>query len=126
MVPAAPTKSKRSAPPTRMSAWRILHWKSRGANHWPIRSGSVHARNTRSRGASSTRVITISRSRDQIVSPVVIVVLLLQVVVQAVEPLVPRPSRVLGPPGHVVERRGAQAARPLLRVAAARDEARAL
>src|SRR5262249_30815588 len=45
-----------------MSISRVSFWNPSGENHRVICLGSVHAWNTRSRGASITRVSTISRS----------------------------------------------------------------
>src|SRR6185436_7260810 len=53
---------KRQAPPGRRSnSWKVLV-KPAGPHHRARRSGSLNASNTRSRGASMTRVVTISRS----------------------------------------------------------------
>src|SRR5262245_26952729 len=49
-----------------MSIARVSFWNPSGENHRVICLGSVHAWNTRSCGASITRVITISRSSAQV------------------------------------------------------------
>src|SRR5690242_16944148 len=57
---------KRQRPPGRMSISRVSFRNPLGENHWVICWGSVQAWNTLSRGASTTRAITISRSSAQV------------------------------------------------------------
>ena len=58
-----------------------------------ISAGSVHARQTRSRGASKTRVIVISRA---------------EVLIEAVEALIPVAAVLGDPVGDLLERRALQ------------------
>src|SRR5690606_4487549 len=58
--------SKRHMPPTRRSMACVTQLNPFGPNQCGRCSGSVQARYTSSRGASNTRVRTISRSRDQV------------------------------------------------------------
>src|SRR5918999_1651008 len=88
-------------------------------------SGSVQARNTRSRGASKIRVIRTSRSAVATGS-VMVCSFRAQVRVESVHPRLPRALARLHPLDGLVERFGLQAARPPLRLAAADDQARAL
>src|SRR5215212_5408628 len=109
-----------------MSASLIVVMNPRGPNHFAKCSFSVHARKTRSRGASNTRERTISRSRAHACSPLLpsaMVVLLFLVGLQVtqvfgklVEALFPRAPRVLGPRRHLLERFRSQPTRPTLRI----------
>src|SRR3954447_12434592 len=78
-------------------------------------SGSVHSRQTRSRGASRTRVIVKPRRTSLIEPPL-----------HGVEALLPEAAVGLEPLGRVGQRRTAQARRAQLRGAAAFDQAGAL
>src|SRR5574341_162459 len=99
-------------------------------------SGFVQAFQTRSRGASMTRVITTSRSDGVVyaVTPTLAAVTMLllrflEVLEIAIEPLkarLPEAAVVLRPVGDLLEGGRLEPARPELRFAAARDQARAL
>src|SRR5262245_6722111 len=54
--------TNRQTPPGRKSIACVVVVKPFGPHHRPTRLGSVHAPHTSSRGASKTRVMTISRS----------------------------------------------------------------
>src|SRR6266540_341867 len=95
------------------------------------------ASNTRSRGASKTRVMTISRSDGVVMVsfllPLPPIALLLssslelvQVLVKPVVGLFPEPPVPLGPLGNLLERSRLQAGRPPLPLPAPRDEPGAL
>src|SRR5205823_3935905 len=77
------------------------------------RSGSVHSRHTRSRGASKTRVIVVPGS-------------LMQTLVEAVEASLPEATVRLEPVGRVLQRRPLQVRGPELRRPPARDQPRPL
>src|SRR6185503_6615116 len=104
--------------------------------HFVMCSAFVQQSNTNSRGASTTRVTSISVSDGvaKLVVPVlwavvIVVLLLLQVLEVVVEPFVariPEAAVVLGPLGDLLERRRLEPARSPLRFAAACDETRAL
>src|SRR5882724_1431481 len=99
-------------------------------------SGFVQQSNTSARGASTTRVTTISRSEGvaKVVAPtlsaVVIVVLLVlkvvEVVVEAFVAGVPEAAVALGPLRDLLERRRLEPAGAPLRLASAGDQAGAL
>src|SRR3954454_9137327 len=98
-----------------------------GPYHAATWSGSVHARNTCSRGASKMRVISSSRpAASTRVESVMSFSCLAQVRVEPVHPPLPCPLSRLHPRDRAVERLGLHAARPPLRLAAADDQARAL
>src|SRR2546426_6845041 len=61
-LPSAPREMYRQAPPGRTSILSTIVVYRRGPHQYGIDFGSAYAVNTRSRGASNTRVITISRS----------------------------------------------------------------
>ena len=131
---------KRHIPPGRTSMDRVVLVKPFGPSQCTRCSGSVHARKTSSRGASNTRVMTISRSavsgwtlglghrgpRWQLGRPPLLGLQLAQVLVQPVEALFPELAVALQPVGHVLERRGLQPARPPLGLAALGDQPGAL
>src|SRR6185436_2736386 len=107
-------------------------------HHRATCSGLLIASNTRWRGASNRRVIRISRS-DGVVTlkvslfatrpPTMFLLLrfeMLQVGVQAIEPLFPDGAVALGPLGDLLERRRLQAAWPPLRFPSTRDQTGAL
>src|SRR5271170_6546519 len=119
--------------------------RSRGPSHCTSRSGSVWARNTRSRGASNSRVtVTIGIPGSAVIAVLLIVVSpsLLRAVTagilflaglqcrqQVVEPLValvPEPLVAGQPGGHLAERFRLQAAEPCGRPPCPRDQARLL
>src|SRR5688572_29162200 len=99
--------------------------------------GSVRVSKISSRGASKSRVMTISRSPrfeiemlDLFASPMsallVLLLDLVQVFVESIEPLLPKASIPLYPVGHLPEPVRLEPAGTPLRFAAARDEARPL
>src|SRR5262249_14055778 len=99
-------------------------------------SGLVQASQTSRRGASTTRVMTTSRSDGvvNVVTPTLLAaailpLLLLQVfevLIQPFEARVPEAAKVLGPLGDLLERRRPEPAGAPLRLAPARDQAGAL
>src|SRR5579862_9258361 len=98
----------RQSPPTRTSSSQTGFVKPSGPHHRASCSGSVHASNTTSGGASKNRVMTISRSCDS-AAPLVLLLPdmtlrlpllhLPQIIVQTVQaffpeaPVVPHPVR---------------------------------
>src|ERR1700730_3056965 len=118
--------------------------RSRGPSHCTSSSGSVYARNTRSRGASNSRVMTIcgmpcsavicvlpivSPRLDRLIAVGVVLLVGLQRREQLAEPLlalVPEPLVAGQPGGHLAERLGLQVAEPGGRAAGARDQGRVL
>src|SRR5277367_6201373 len=54
--------TRRQTPPGRTSIWWMVFVKPFGPHHWAMCLGSVQTSKTNSRGASSRRVRTISRS----------------------------------------------------------------
>src|SRR5256712_485323 len=142
-LPSGPRMLIRMAPPGRTSSSQTGAVKSFGGNHCAICFGSVHALNTRSRGASNTRVVTSSRSlagSDILASGVVATSLLLrvfglsrvgaglllklaEVAVEAVEALLPEAPIALDPVGDLPQALGLEPAGPPLRVAAPGDQA---
>src|SRR4051794_4430928 len=94
-----------------------------GPNHAATASGSVHALNTASRGASKNRVMRTSRSAA---TSAIVLPLPAQVRVEPVHPRLPGPLARLHPCHRVVERLGLHPARPPLRLAAAGDQPGAL
>src|SRR5580692_7098539 len=119
--------------------------RSRGPSHCTSRSGSVWARNTRSRGASNSRVMmTIGIPGSAVIAVLLIVVSPyccvrswpglaflagLQCGQQVVEPLValvPEPLVAGQPGGHLAEWFRLQAAEPCGRPPCPRDQARLL
>src|ERR1043165_6550482 len=92
--------------------------------------GSVHIRHTSSRGASNTRVAAISRSL--VVAALAAAMLLLlffqfaEVVVEAIEALLPKLFVAIDPVGRVLQRRRLEGAAAPLRVVRAGAEAGAL
>src|SRR5918992_6148009 len=123
-------------PPTRKSIWQKGVVKPFGPHQRIIRSGSVHALNTSSRGASKMRSMTSSCSAGStpglfpgvmllLLCFLVVILLLLclnlaQVIVQTVEALVPETPIVLQPVGDVLEGTRLEPAGTPLRLAAAR------
>src|SRR5712691_1194195 len=135
----------RSSPPGRTSISHTGLVKPIGPHHFATCCGSVHIRNTSSRGASSTRVRMSSRSVAATslwsigLFPSVIGWNVtgvraacfrrsdfFEVLVEAVEVRFPEIAIVLHPVGNLLQRRRLQSARPPLRSAAAGDEAGAL
>src|SRR5688572_1551344 len=101
--------SKRHCPPTRMSISFVSIANPSGPNHAGNCAGSVQASNTRARGASTTRVMTISRSRGHsdhgdwrtLVGSLMVAGLLLAALNVGVHPVKPRgpEAEVLAEPG---------------------------
>src|SRR5260370_6096009 len=128
----------RQAPPGRTSISKETTVNPCGPIHCDACSGSIHARNTISRCASKTRVMTSSRSAGFAatlglarLAPMLPLLVFLglqraQVGVQAIEALLPEAAIMLDPAGDVLEWTGLEPARPPLRFASARDEAGAL
>src|ERR1051325_6019921 len=113
--------------------------KPLGPHHLAIRSGSVNACHTSSRGASSSRWWTISRSAvgeaglsfSLIACMTFLLVMLLlfqlaQIGVQPVQPLFPDVAIFFHPVGNALERPRFNAAGTPLRFASARDQPGAL
>src|SRR4051794_942396 len=107
----------RHAPPGRTSISTVSSGTSAAAppNQSANACGSVHSRQTRSRGAARTRV-TVRPSRGSLTEPLL----------HRVEAVLPEGAVGLEPLGRVAQRRAAQARRPKLRAAPALDEAGAL
>src|SRR5450432_4234568 len=101
-----------------------------GPHHFTTCCGSVHASQTRSRGASNTRVIKISRSEVSSTGMLLADMFLLlflqlaQVFSEAIESLLPDFTVFFHPVGNILEARRFQPARPPLRLAPARDQPR--
>src|SRR5438270_8635399 len=133
MSPSGPRCTIRHAPPGRKSNSQLANSYLRGPHQFDMCSHELCASNTRSRGASNTRVITISRS-DGVVSvvlwlPVAAISLLLsssldplQVLVQSVVALLPESAVPLGPLGHLFERSRFEPSRAPLALPAPRDQ----
>src|SRR5262245_27869364 len=100
--------------------------KCSGPYHSAMWSGSVHARNTCSRGASNMRVMTTSWETAAGVGSVILGSFPAEVLVEPVHPRLPRPLARGHPVDGLVERVGLHAARPPLGVAATDDEPGAL
>src|SRR3954471_11224992 len=107
----------RHAPPGRTSIATLSSGTSASGppNQSANASGSVHSRQTRSRGASRTRVI-VQPGRPSLTEPPL----------HGVKALLPEAAVGLEPLGRVGQRRTAQARRAQLRGAAAFDQAGAL
>src|SRR6202171_4878659 len=98
----------RQTPPGLTSISKIVVVKSFGPHQEPMCSGSVQAWKTRSRGASNTRVKTISRSAALVLALLAAMLLLLvfqftQIIVQTIEALLPETAIVLRPVGDFLE-----------------------
>src|SRR5262249_36876917 len=99
-----------------------------GPHHCARCLGSVHTANTSSRGASNSRTAMIARgscSRSRLFPAATSFLLRLQfaqVLVEAVEPFLPKRAIVFQPFVQRLERSGLNAAGAPLRLAAARDE----
>src|ERR1700693_1470838 len=134
---------KRHEPPDVASILSTLVQYLRGPHHFGMRSGSVMALNTRSRGASKTRVTDISWVPGLITNSVSAMVaapfpvllslivfhLLLyffQVLAQPIETLRPDLPVALDPLGHLFEPLRLEPARPPLGLAPLRDQPGAL
>src|SRR4029077_16389463 len=139
--------TKRQTPPGRKSKLNVVVVKPNGPHHCARCFGSVQAEKTSARGASNSRVPTIARGSPSRSTPLVaatfsfprvwlviatllntllVAVLplqLLQVGIQAIEALVEETPVMAEPVGDVLERARLDAARPPLRLTAARDQA---
>src|SRR5262249_25681602 len=107
------------------SAEWVVVVKPLGPHHDEICAGSVQAWNTNSRGASNTRVITISAALPAALLADILLLLLfeiLQILVQPVEALLPPPPVMIHPLGDFLERRRLQPAGPPLRVPPPRNQ----
>src|SRR6266545_2512336 len=132
--PSSARFAKRHLPPTRTSILSTTVEYLRGPHHLGMSSGSIIVLNRSSRGASKTRVSSISRSEGNvsvIVLSLAITVFLLLLhpmkdFIQSLEALLPEPAVALDPLVGLPERCGIEARRPPLRVAAALDEPRSL
>src|ERR1051326_3429725 len=132
-VPFGPCMTKRQAPPGRTSISCSVFVKPFGPHQCTTCCGSVHIRHTSSRGASNTRVAVISFVAAAALAAAMSFLLVLlflfqlaEVVVEAVERLLPKLFVMLDPVGGLFERRRREVAAAPLRVAAAGDEAGAL
>src|SRR5438034_10002027 len=103
-------------PPGRTSiSWIVLR-KPRGPHHCAMCFGSVHIVQTRSRGASNTRVPMISRCSAATgfaaffatMSCFLLFLQLLQVFIESIETLFPEAAVVLHPIGDFLQRAGVQ------------------
>src|SRR5882724_6704785 len=131
--------TKRHTPPGLKSNALVVVRKPSGPHHFPRCFGSVHTDQTNSRGASSSRVPTItfgSESRSMLFVAATFLFLLLrgfafqrsglqraEVVLQAIQPLLPKPAIFLEPIVHALQRVQLEPAGPPLRLTAARDQA---
>src|SRR6266404_4305082 len=122
---------KRKAPPGRASILQEGIVKPCGPHQRTRRSGSVHALKTRARGASKTRSMMSVRSAVVAVGLVLaamspsLPLQLAQVVVQAIEALLPETPIVLQPVCGVLEGTRLEPAGPPLRLATSRELRRA-
>src|SRR5271169_5158519 len=125
---------KRYAPPGRKSALRTVLGKPRGPSQRTIRSGSVQAFQTKSRGAFKMRVMTSTRPSGCTAALLFAGMFLLlldfqfahlqlaQILLQTIEALLPETAIVLQTVGGVLERTCLEPAGPPLRFAATRDQ----
>src|ERR1700682_6129743 len=104
--------------------------KPRGPYHSPTCFGSVHTSKTSVRGASRTREITISRSDDAVTglffrsaTPFLLRLQFVQIVVQAIQALLPMAAVIRNPIGDLLERCRLQTAGAPLGLAPARNQA---
>src|SRR5262245_62540926 len=133
-VPSGARITLRQAPLRRSSPSEQEIVKPRGAHHLSRCSLRVHARNTRLRGASKTRVTTSALSPPWVAAlgfALAAILLLLrlqfaQVIVQAIETLLPETAIAFQPVVHLLQRTRFDAAGPPLRLAPAQDQAGAL
>src|SRR5690242_8007820 len=129
--------TKRHTPPTLNSNARVVVRKPFGPHHCERCFGSVQTDQTRWRGASSSRVPTItlgSDSRSMLLVASTLLLLLLrwlpcrwfgqgaEVILQPIEPLLPKPSILFEPVVDALQRVELDPARPPLRLAAAGDQ----
>src|SRR5882724_223332 len=132
--------TKRQTPPGLKSNALVVVRKPSGPHHCARCFGSVHTDQTSSRGASSSRVPIItfgSESRSMLFIAATFLLLLLlrsfpfqrsglqraEVVLQAIQPLLPKPAIFLEPIVHALQRVQLEPAGPPLRLTAARDQA---
>src|SRR6185503_856471 len=130
--------TKRQTPPGRMSKALVVVVKPFGPHHCARCLGSVHASNTSARGASSSRTAMMacgSRSRSMLFLAATLRLRLcrflcrlqlVQVVLQAIEARFPEAAIAFQPIVNAAQCARFDAAGPPLRLAAARDQARAL
>src|SRR5437868_1878267 len=132
--------TKRHTPPGLKSNALVVVRKPSGPHHCERCFGSVHTDQTNSRGASTSRVPIItfgSESRSILLVAATLLLLLLfrgfrfrriglqraEIVLQAVEPLLPEPAILLEPIVDALQGVELDPARPPLRLTAARDQA---
>src|SRR6266540_2428030 len=131
--PSGPRWTIRHAPPGRKSISQLLNSYFLGPHQCDMCSHEVSASNTRLRGASKTRVMTISRSDGVVTvscllppSPIAFLLSssleLLQVLVQPVVALLPEAPVSLGPLGDLPERSRLESGGPPLALSPPRDE----
>src|ERR1700722_5357988 len=129
-MPLGPRMWIRMDPPGRGSSSQTGLENPRGPNHCATCFGSVHASNTSSRGASRMRVMTSFRPEESSAEllPFSAMFLLLffqraQVIVQAIEALLPAIAIMFHPVGDILEGPGVEPAGPPLRLPPLRDQA---
>src|SRR5277367_3146012 len=131
--------TNRQLPPGLKSIAWVVMVKPFGPHQCARCFGSVHSLNTSARGASKTRVTTISRAELSMAAATLLLAATLvllffgifllqpaQIILEAIEALLPEPSVAVEPLGRVLERCGRESARPPLRFAAALDQTGAL
>src|SRR5262245_64886902 len=130
--------TKRQTPPGRKSKACVVVVKPFGPHHCARCAGSVHTRNTNSRGASSTREPTIERGSCSrsilLLSAMIFLPFLLflfglqhlQIAVETIEALFPKPTIFLQPLVGFLESAHINPAGTHLCIPSARDEAGAL
>src|SRR6185312_7971222 len=123
--------TKRQTPPGRKSKALVVTEKPFGPHHCARCLASVNAVHTVSRGAANTRVPTIARAscaRSRLFCSATVLLLWLlclqrlEVIVEAVEPLLPEPPIVVEPLVDALEGSRFEPAGPPLRRAAAGDQ----
>src|SRR5258708_26944925 len=124
--------TKRQTPPGLMSKALVVVVNPFGPHHCARCLGSVHASHTRWRGALNRRVPINARgssSRSRLFFTPTLLLLRLQftqIIIQPIEARLPEAAITLEPVVNALQCRGFDAARTPLRLAAARDQARAL
>src|ERR1043165_8191909 len=118
--------TKRPSPPGRTLVACVVMVKPRGPHQLPRCSALVHMLKTSSRGASNARVTTISFSPFDILLLLLLLLKLAQVVVEAIEDLLPEFAVFVQPVRPLFQPRPLQPARTPLRLAPAGDEPRPL
>src|SRR5918992_4173826 len=126
-TPSSDTEVRRNVPPGLTSIVTVSSGVLQpcGPHHCTSCSGSVHALHTSSRGASYTRLISISCAVAVSVIPVSLLHFV-EVIAEAVEAALPKPAVAGQPVGGLLEGIALQARRAQLRRAASRYEAGAL